>query len=135
LEPDTKFEGSVCLHLGRRARFHASGKFVIVQNVDALISIANPVAQSRDVLVSFRHDAFFTKVVYSVLVPGRFRWTNHAAFLIDPHTGRDIDELKDRTDSVMHVDESREAGFRSVVPLTGSRFATSILRSRDDFKI
>jgi hypothetical protein len=55
--------------------------------------------------------------------------------LIDPHRGRYVDQVIQRADLVILVDQTDEGGFRVLIPGCSRVCTTAILRGGDDDEI
>src|SRR6185503_6624936 len=67
--------------------------------------------------------------------PGGLAWTHDASAFVDPHAGRDVDELKRGAHGVLRINQCRERGVRGVVPLAGCCFTADVLRSSDNLEV
>lgn len=135
LKPDGEFEIRFRFHFCSGPRFHAPGELFIGQSVWASLAVCHPVTQSRYIRFTFGDDALIAEFIRSILIPCGLGRPNDAAFLIDPHSRRNVHKLEGRTDSVFHVDQRREGRLGRVVPLPRRCFPDGVLCRRDDFEI
>lgn len=135
VEPDRQLETRLGFHLGLRARLHAPGELFVRKRIAAVLAVFDPIAQRRDIKLAFGDQAFAAEFPALIGAPGRLGGPDDTAALINPNSGRYIDELVGGADGMLRVDQCRKCRLGLVVPGARGAFSARILRCSDDLKV